>query len=125
MKPRSFSDLYREAERHQDYWIAGAILEFTESVAREMARQRLTRTALAERLGATPAYVTKVLRGRANFTLATMVRVSSALRTNLHVRLRSGSRRPSGAGESASRFPAFATEERKRFRQAPMRCSSS
>jgi len=40
MKPRSFSDLYREAERHQDYWVAGAILAFTESVVREMARQR-------------------------------------------------------------------------------------
>src|ERR1700688_348829 len=73
MKPRSFSDLYREAERHQDYWVAGAILEFTESVVREMARQRLTRKALAKRLGATPAYVTRILRGEVNFTLATMM----------------------------------------------------
>jgi plasmid maintenance system antidote protein VapI len=93
MKARSFSDLYREAERHQDYWVAGVILEFTESVVREMARQRLTRTVLAERLGATPAYVTKILRGRVNFTLATMVRLSLALGTDLQIRLRGGSRR--------------------------------
>jgi transcriptional regulator with XRE-family HTH domain len=87
MTPRTFSDLYREAEQHPDYWIAGVILEFTESVVREMARQKLTRTALAERLGATPAYVTKILRGKVNFTLATMVRLSHALGTDLHVRL--------------------------------------
>jgi transcriptional regulator with XRE-family HTH domain len=93
MKPKSFSQLYREAERHQDYWIAGAILEFTESVVREMARQRLTRTALAERLGTTPAYVTKILRGKVNFTLATMVRLSRALSVDLHVRLGADSRR--------------------------------
>jgi plasmid maintenance system antidote protein VapI len=93
MKPRSFTELYQEAERHPDYWIAGAILEFTESVVREMERQGLTRTALAERLGATPAYVTKILRGRANFTLATMVRLSHALGSDLHVHLGGSSRR--------------------------------
>jgi len=98
MKPRTFSALYQEAERHQDYWIAGAILAFTESVVREMARQGLTRTALAERLGATPAYVTKILRGRVNFTLATMVRLSRALGAELHVRLGGRSRRQAVRG---------------------------
>jgi transcriptional regulator with XRE-family HTH domain len=93
MKPRSFSDLYREAERHQDYWVAGVILEFTESMVREMARQRLTRKALAKRLGATPAYVTRILRGEVNFTLATMVRISHSLGADLHIRLASGSHR--------------------------------
>ena len=93
MKPTSFSDLYREAERHPDYWIAGAILAFTESMVREMARQRLTRTALAERLSATPTYVTKILRGRVNFTLATMVRLSRALDLDLHAKLGTVSRR--------------------------------
>jgi transcriptional regulator with XRE-family HTH domain len=96
MKPRSFFALYRKAERHQDYWVAGAILEFTESVVQEMARQRLTRKALADRLGATPAYVTKVLRGEVNLTLATMVRLSLALGTDLHIRLGGGPRRQAG-----------------------------
>jgi transcriptional regulator with XRE-family HTH domain len=95
MKRITFSDLYQEAERHQDYWIAGAILAFTESVVREMERQGLTRTALAARLGATPAYVTKILRGKVNFTLATMVRMSRALGAELHVHLGGSSRRQS------------------------------
>jgi len=85
MKPRSFSELYEEAERHEEYWIAGAILEFTESLVQEMQRQGLTRTELAKRLGVTPAYVTKLLRGQANFTLATMVRLARALRSEIKV----------------------------------------
>jgi plasmid maintenance system antidote protein VapI len=105
MKPRSFSELYREAERHQDYWIAGAILELTESVAREMARQRLTRTALAERLGVTPANLTRILRGRVNFTLATMVRLSHALGTDLHVRLAGRSRRQANPATRSQQDP--------------------
>lgn len=87
MKPSSFPELFREAERHLDYQVAGAILQFTESVVREMSRQGLTRSALADRLGTTPAYVTKILRGKANFTLATMVRLSKALGTDLQVHL--------------------------------------
>jgi plasmid maintenance system antidote protein VapI len=71
---------------------AGAIFAFTESVVREMERLGLTRTALAERLGATPAYVTKILRGKVNFTLATMVRLARALGAELHVRLAGSSR---------------------------------
>lgn len=87
MKPRTFSELFQEAEQHEDYWVAGAILEFTENLVREMDRQGITRTELARRLGATPAYVTKILRGKVNFTLATMVRLARALEGELHVQL--------------------------------------
>jgi len=86
-KPRNFSELFQEAERHEDYWLAGAILTFTEKVVREMERQGITRTELAQRLGATPAYVTKLLRGKVNFTLATMLRLARALGTELTIDL--------------------------------------
>jgi transcriptional regulator with XRE-family HTH domain len=87
MKPRTFSELFHEAEQHEDYWAAGAIVEFTESLVREMERQGISRTELARRLGATPAYVTKILRGKVNFTLATMVRLARALNAELHVQV--------------------------------------
>src|SRR5215813_2957277 len=86
-KPKSFPDLFAQAEQHADYWVAGAILEFTEGVVREMERQGVTRTELARRLGTTPAYVTKILRGKANFTLETMVRLARALGAELHVQI--------------------------------------
>jgi|SRR6185295_2666342 len=87
MKPSTFSELFQQAEQHEDYWVAGAIVEFTESLVQEMERQGITRTELARRLGATPAYVTKILRGKVNFTLATMVRLARALGSDLHVQL--------------------------------------
>ncbi|HWM92247.1 MAG TPA: helix-turn-helix transcriptional regulator [Thermoanaerobaculia bacterium] len=87
MRPKSFPELFQQAEGHEDYWLAGAILEFTEAVVREMEYQGISRTELARRLGATPAYVTKLLRGKANFTLATMVRLARALDSEVHVQL--------------------------------------
>jgi len=94
VKARTFPELYEQAEKHDDYWLAGAILGFTEGVVREMERQDVTRTELAQRLGATPAYVTKILRGKVNFTLATMVRLARALDADLHVQLSPGANKP-------------------------------
>src|SRR5689334_15908008 len=87
LKLKSFPDLFAEAETHVDYWVSGAILEFTESLVREMERQGVNRSELARRIGATPAYVTKILRGKANFTLETMVRLARALAADLHVQI--------------------------------------
>ena len=87
LKSKSFPDLFAEAETHADYWVSGAILGFTESLVREMERQGVTRSELARRIGATPAYVTKILRGKANFTLETMVRLARALDADLHVQV--------------------------------------
>lgn len=87
MRPGTFPGLFQQEEEHEDYWIAGAILEFTEDVVREMERQGITRMALAQTLDVTPAYVTKLLRGKVNFTLATMVRLARALNAEIHVYL--------------------------------------
>ncbi len=87
MKPTSFDELYREAESHDDYWIAGTIQEFTEELSRRMEEEKISRGDLARRLGTSPAYVTKILRGNANFTLATMVKLARALGMELRIRL--------------------------------------
>ena len=51
---------------------------------------------MARRLGTSPAYVTKVLRGNANFTLATIVKLARALESE--VRFRLSPRRPEEGG---------------------------
>lgn len=79
MNPPSFESLYEEAETHDDYWVAGLVLDFTEEISRLMESGNVTRSELARRLGTSPAYITKILRGNANFTLATMVRLALAL----------------------------------------------
>ena len=56
-----------------------AILKFTEDVISILNRYGLTYSDLAERLGTSPPFVTKLLSGRNNFTLKTMVKVAAAL----------------------------------------------
>lgn len=89
MKPNSFQDLYRDAEGHDDYWIAGAVQDFTEAIFQRMESEGMSRSELARRLGTSPAYITKILRGDGNFTIATMVRLARALGMELKIELRS------------------------------------
>lgn len=79
--------LYEEAEKHLSYWVEGAILDFTEDLCRVMDEKGVSRAELARRIGSSPAYITKILRGNSNFTLASMVRVARALDHEVHIHL--------------------------------------
>lgn len=76
---QAYKDFIRDAESSNEYWIETAISDFTEEVVRIMKEKNISRTSLAERLDASPAYVTKVLRGNANFTLSTMTKLARAV----------------------------------------------
>ena len=69
------------------YRAEGASIRFTEDLVARMKADGLTRSALAEKIGASPAYVTKILRGDTNFTLDSMVKIASALGCDLTIGL--------------------------------------
>ncbi|OQW97124.1 MAG: hypothetical protein BWK77_02585 [Verrucomicrobia bacterium A1] len=70
----------RARVRSQDaYWEEDILIGLADRVSSAMAEQNVTRAELARRLGKSPAYVTKLLRGHANMTARTMVRVARAL----------------------------------------------
>ncbi len=98
MSTQSFRELFEEARQRDTYWEERAVLEFTEEVYRRMEDLGLTKRQLAERLGTSAAYVTKVLGGDANFTLRTMVRLARALESNVQVHLEPGKGRGRGVG---------------------------
>jgi transcriptional regulator with XRE-family HTH domain len=75
----SFEEFFRQAEQRPGYWVERAKLEFTEEILGRMQQVGLNRTQFASKLGAQPALVTRLLNGRNNFELATMVRVAHAL----------------------------------------------
>lgn len=79
--------MFKEAEQTVDYWLEGAILEFTMDLGRLMDEQGVSRAELARRLGTSRAYVTKLLGGNANFTLETMTKVAMALGGAVHVHI--------------------------------------
>jgi len=68
-----------------DYWAQAAMRRFVSDIDRRLLDQEMTRVQLAEKLGSTPAYVTKVMRGDVNFTLETMTKLAMAVGGKLQV----------------------------------------
>jgi len=63
------------------------IIEVTEAIATLLQEQEVSRSELARRIGKTPAFVTKLLRGQNNFTLRTLSDVLFALDRSAHLSL--------------------------------------
>lgn len=82
----TFKELFDRARKSDAYWAEKAILEFTEDLYFEMKRQGKNYSDMARILETSPAYITKVFRGNANFTIQSMVKLSRALGCRLHVR---------------------------------------
>ncbi|HYO15040.1 MAG TPA: helix-turn-helix transcriptional regulator [Thermoanaerobaculia bacterium] len=74
-----YRQMFQEAQSSVDYWLDGPIVDFTEDICRLMKEKDVSKAELARRLGTSRAYVTKLLGGNANFTLATMVKVAMVL----------------------------------------------
>jgi antitoxin component HigA of HigAB toxin-antitoxin module len=82
---QSFRDLFENAQKHEDYWTEGFVIEFTEELTRLMKERNVSRSVLAERIGRSPAYVTKVLRGNATLTIASMAMLAWALEAEVRI----------------------------------------
>jgi len=87
MKENKYAKFAREAEASIEYWTQIAVRDFTRDLGARMDAQTMNRAELAEKLGTSPAYVTKVLRGDANFTLETMTKLSKAVGGKLRVHI--------------------------------------
>lgn len=87
MVSKKIEEFLRKARESDEYWVEGAILDFTEELATLMAKNNVSRTELAKRIGTSPAYITKVLRGNVNFTLASMVKLARALGAEIRVHI--------------------------------------
>lgn len=87
MTSMRFQRLLEEARKQDDYWIHDAIHEFTEGLYSLMSRQDVSKSELARRIDSSPAYITKVMRGNTNFTMASMVRLVRALGGQIKVKV--------------------------------------
>lgn len=70
-----------------DYELAGVEMDFTDALEELMKRRNVSKSELANRIGTSPARITRVLRGGTNLTLETMVKLVRALDGQLHVRV--------------------------------------
>lgn len=63
----------------EGYYVEEVKNDFAVLVDKALERLQINRAELAKRLGKSPAYVSKVLRGDANLTIASMVKISRAI----------------------------------------------
>lgn len=75
----TFEDDLQWARRHPTYWAEKLKLDVADAVADTLARQGLPRAELARRMGTSPAFVTKILRGYHNWSLETLAKAGVAL----------------------------------------------
>jgi hypothetical protein len=70
-----------------EYKVDVAALEFVDELVRAMRLAAVNQAELARRLAASEPYVSKVLRGDTNFTLGTMVKLATAVQSEIRVHL--------------------------------------
>jgi transcriptional regulator with XRE-family HTH domain len=63
----------------------GVLLNINEQIVRLLERNRVTRSELAEKLGVSNAYITKLLNGNENLTIKQLVRLAVALGCTIDV----------------------------------------
>ncbi len=86
MEPKDrFNKLLEKYKEDREFILDGLILRVSEDIARLLAEQNMSRTELAKKLGCSPAYVTKLLRGSENLTLKKLFEISQALNANLNI----------------------------------------
>ncbi len=77
---RTFAEIYESMKDTLEYQVEELSLAFTEAVLLRMEElDDLPRKELADRMGTTTAYITKLLKGKSNFTFETLVKLARAL----------------------------------------------
>ncbi len=70
-----------------EYFEENLKLDFAVAIEKAMIDRDINKSDLASKIATSPAYITKVLRGDANVTIATMAKLSHALDYCVHINL--------------------------------------
>lgn len=77
---KSFNQLIKERKNTVSYKTEQAKLDFILNISRAMKDKNMSKADLAEKMGTSKAYITKILQGDGvNFTIDTMVKICWAL----------------------------------------------
>jgi transcriptional regulator with XRE-family HTH domain len=76
---KDFQDILAQAKSSEMYDKEVLRGEISDQIACLMQAANVSRAELARRLGKSPAYITKILQGNANFTLDSLVQIARVL----------------------------------------------
>jgi transcriptional regulator with XRE-family HTH domain len=93
-------------EPAETYQVEGIKGEIAEQICQAMEHQQINKGELARRVGKSPAYINKVLRGSANFTLESLARIARALSYQLEPKLNAAPAASIVSGLREKRQPA-------------------
>src|ERR1043166_4065927 len=79
------AEVLSKARRSVNYLTEKCVLQYTGEIDRLIESRQVTRAELGRRIGTSPAYVTKVLRGDTNLTVKTMVSLADALGAKVEI----------------------------------------
>lgn len=87
MRKQTFAQLFNAARSSITYKVENVIIELTEQIVDMMKTIGISKSDLALKMGATAPYITKLLGGKTNFTVESIVKVADALNCDVEVRL--------------------------------------
>ena len=85
---KKFKSILKKAKKNHSYWIERITLNFASSLHKIMEEKQVTGSELSRRIESSPAYITKVLRGDANYTVETMVKLAMALDSEVEIKIK-------------------------------------
>jgi transcriptional regulator with XRE-family HTH domain len=80
-----FQDELETVRKTFEYRLEKILIQLGEDICRLMQDQQISRADVAERLGVSRAYVTRVLNGNPNLTIKTLLKLSDALGRELAI----------------------------------------
>lgn len=95
---KGLREFAEEARKSDSYWIEAAKLQFSMELDRQRQHANMQFKDVADKLGTSQAYMTKVFRGDANLTIESMVKLARATGGRLEISI---------ARESAAATPKW------------------
>jgi transcriptional regulator with XRE-family HTH domain len=74
-----FKAMLDRAKKSDRYWVDGAKIELSEQIFVAMQEVGMSEAELSRKLGVSRAYVNKILKGAANLTIESLVKVGRSL----------------------------------------------
>jgi transcriptional regulator with XRE-family HTH domain len=76
-----------QARASDSFWVEEAKLQFAMALETQRKAAKMTYKAVADKLGTSAAYITKIFRGDSNVTIESMVKLARATGGRLEVRI--------------------------------------
>ena len=84
---KKLAEFIAARKQTDSYWVESAKLDFSIELEKKRKRAGHSYADVAEKIGSSAAYITKVFRGDANFTIESMVKLAKATGGKLDIKI--------------------------------------